>query len=75
MATFSHIPLPASSSTDIRIAWAGDIFQDLISGMYSTEEGWFIYNVIVGWTDLCTENERRQYKQMAKIFTEYLRNQ
>jgi hypothetical protein len=70
----SSIPLPSSTNINIRIAWAGDIFQDLIYGTYNTNEGWYIWNVIIGWTDLCTTEEKRQYLAMAKIFEDYLKN-
>lgn len=75
MSLLDSIVFPPSSNVDVRIAWAGDRFQDLIEGMFTTEQGWLIHTMIVGWTDLCTETERRQYRQMAKIFEEYLRNQ
>jgi len=71
--TFSSIPLPASSDANVRIAWAGETFQDLIEGLYTIEQGWYIWNMIVGWTDLCTSDEERQYLAMARIYNEYLK--
>lgn len=74
MTTFSNIPLPSSPDINVRIAWAGDIFQDLIEGLYTTEQGWYIHTLIAGWTDLCTAEERRQYLGMLRIFDDYLLN-
>lgn len=75
MSLLDSIDFPSSSNVDVRIAWAGDRFQDLLEGMFTVQQGWFIHTAIMGWADLCTSNERRQYFAMAKIFEEYLRNQ
>jgi hypothetical protein len=69
------IHLPLSSDINTRIAWAGDMFHNLIEGQLTANEGWYIWNALVGWTDLCSANERRQYEQMARIYQDYLRNQ
>jgi hypothetical protein len=75
MTLSSTINLPSSPDVNVRIAWAGDAFQDLIEGLYTKEQGWYIWNLIVGWSDLCTSEERRQYLAMSRIYDEYLKNQ
>jgi hypothetical protein len=75
MTISSTIILPSSTNVNVRIAWAGDAFQDLLEGLYTIEQGWYIWNLIVGWSDLCGSEDRRQYSVMARIYDEYLKNQ
>lgn len=75
MSLSSTISLPQSSDVNTRIAWAGDLFQDLIEGSLTIQQGWYIWNAIVGWSDLCTSEEKRQYSAMARIYEQYLSNQ
>jgi hypothetical protein len=74
MSKFSKVGQPDFPDVNVRIAWAGERFADLIEGQYTVEEGWYIWNMIVGWSDLCSEHDRYQYNNMARIFQEYLKS-
>ena len=72
MPRLSDIRLPSSKSLVTRLSWGGDRFNDLCEGALTSEQGWYIWNVIVGWADLATEDERRQYLTLSKCYSDLL---
>jgi hypothetical protein len=53
-----------------RLAWAGDRMWDLSEGIIPPEECGILWALIVGWADLCTADERRQYLDFARLVQE-----
>ena len=70
-----ELPLPCDNTIATRLEWAGERYADLVEGQCSPEIGWFVWNAVMGWTDLCSEDERRQYLAMANQLEEYLHGQ
>jgi hypothetical protein len=68
------IDFPASTDITTRIEWAGERYADLCEGKIAPEMGAFIQTYIVGWGDLCSEDDRRQYYAMARQFSELLQS-
>lgn len=71
MTNLFEMPMPAQNVTD-RIEWAGERLADVAEGLLSGEAGWFVWATIVGWGDLCTADERRQYIDFAGRIAEML---
>jgi hypothetical protein len=67
------LELPKDTKCSTRLEWAGERFGDMAEGKLTPEEGWFIWGAIVGWADLATDNERRQYLAMAGQIEELLK--
>jgi len=68
------LELPADSHPETRIYWAGEAFADLAEGKIDNELGWFIWGMIVGWTDgPCTKGDREAYLRLAHNFETFLR--
>jgi hypothetical protein len=68
MGYLDEVELPANQNPETRLVWARERYSELRRGTTTPDVGWFIWNVVVGWTDLCTEDERRQYIiEAAKI--------
>jgi hypothetical protein len=65
MTTLANLELPTTASATDRIYWAGERIADLADGAIDSATGWLVWNVVVGWTDLCSEDERRQYRALA----------
>ena len=72
MTRYLEIQGPADDSREARIEWAGERYADLCEGLIPPDVGWFIHQWIIGWTDLCSEEDRRQYRGMAKNFSDLL---
>ena len=70
---YFDLEMPADESVETRIEWAGERYADLCEGIIPLDVGRFIWNVVVGWSDLCSEADRRQYNAMAKNFSDFLR--
>jgi hypothetical protein len=68
------IELPENTNPETRIAWAGERFADLVVGNIQPEVGWFVWGVIVGWTDSSPPDETRQYLELSRCFEELLHN-
>jgi hypothetical protein len=64
---------PMDNSLPARIEWAGERIADISEGLLSADEGWFVWNMVVGWSDLATSEERRQYLAVARVVEELLR--
>lgn len=62
----TDLDLPTDNSLATRIAWAGERHWDLVEGLLTSEVGWFVWNVVVGWADLCSTDDRQQYLAMAR---------
>lgn len=69
------LELPADNTVETRIAWAGERLWDYHEGLLPKEVGWFVWNAIVGWADLCTADERRQYLAMARELQQALQGE
>ncbi len=70
-----EMQMPATQSVADRIEWAGERIADVAEGLLSGDAGWFVWATIVGWGDLCTADERRQYIDLSGRIAEMLRNQ
>lgn len=64
---------PGKNPTE-RIEWAGERYADLCEGEIESEAGWFIWGLLVGWCDVATPDEKRQYEQLAKLFETLLKD-
>ena len=68
------IELPGTSF-DERLEWANNKFVDLCEGIIDVSEAQYVWNVIIGWTDIgATEDEKRQYVQIANRISDVVRN-
>lgn len=74
MATFD-VEMPANQKVETRIEWAGERYSDLCEGIMPADVGWFVWQTVVGWADLGTKDEKRQYLEMAKLIETFLRSQ
>ena len=73
MTRYTDLELPADETAATRIEWAGERYADLSEGSISDDVGWFIWQYIVGWTDIgATKDERRSYLAMARNFADLL---
>lgn len=72
MSKYIDLELPQSSKPSERIEWAGDRYADLCEGLIDTDVGWFVWGAIVGWGDVGTADEKRQYAALAASFEAYL---
>lgn len=72
--SYLDLELPSDNTVETRLEWAGERFADLAEGILPDDVGWFIYNVVIGWADLCNDNDRRQYVAMAGQISELLRS-
>lgn len=60
------LPLPASRNYSTRIEWAGDRYADIADGTIADREvAWLVWNIVQGWSDLGTQEERDGYRRMA----------
>ena len=73
LASYLDLEFPSDSSLATRIAWAGERIADLAEGLLSADVGWFVWNIVVGWSDLATTEEKRQYLAIARVVGELLR--
>jgi len=70
---YTRLKLPANTHSTTRIAWAGERYADLCEGLMTPDVGWYVWNIIVGWTDLgATSAEEKAYKALAKQFADLL---
>ena len=74
MTNLFDMPMPAQHAT-ARVEWAGERIADVAEGLLNAEAGWFVWATIVGWSDLCSEDERRQYLNLSGRIAEMVRNQ
>jgi hypothetical protein len=70
---YLDLELPRDDSVTTRIEWAGERIADLSEGLLSMDLGWFVWNIIVGWSDLATTDEKRQYLAVSRLVAELLR--
>ena len=71
-----EIELPGPRATFAeRIEWAGERFADVCEGLLTPTEGQYIWNVIVGWTDIgANDHEKLAYVAIASAIAEVCRN-
>lgn len=68
-----EIELPGTSFNE-RLEWANNKFVDLCEGIIDVTEAQYVWNVIIGWTDIgATEDQKRQYVQIANAISEVVR--
>ena len=72
-SSYLDLEFPTDNSLPTRIEWAGERIADISEGLLSADVGWFVWNLIVGWSDLATTEERRQYLAVARVVEELLR--
>lgn len=72
MAKYLDLELPGTNVNE-RVEWAGERYADLCEGLLERDMGWFIWGVIVGWSDVGTADEKRQYRELGKNFEQLLR--
>jgi hypothetical protein len=72
-SSYLDLEFPTDNSLAARIEWAGERIADISEGLLSADVGWFVWNLIVGWSDLATSEERRQYLAVARVVEELLR--
>jgi hypothetical protein len=65
MPTLDTLQTPATTDCAARIEWAGERIADLCDGTLGASYAAMVWNYVVGWMDLCTEDERRQYGALA----------
>lgn len=71
-----EIENPRSVKFEDRIEWCGERLADLAEGMYPPPVGWFIWQWIVGWTDIgVTPDEAVVYHGFAQRIAELIRAQ
>lgn len=60
------LELPSDPSFATRLAWAGERYSDLAEGTMPAHVGWFVWQMVVGWTDIGhTSDECRQLHALA----------
>lgn len=75
MTRYTDLELPADESAATRIEWAGERYADLAEGVIPDDVGWFIWQYIVGWTDIgANEDEKRAYLAMSANFSDLLQS-
>ena len=57
--------LPSETTLAARVEWAGERVWDLAEGKLSKSEGRFVLQALIGWTDLCSKEEKEAYDRMA----------
>jgi hypothetical protein len=73
LVSYLDLEFPSDNSLATRIAWAGERIADISEGLLSADVGWFVWNIVVGWSDLATTEEKRQYLAIARVVGELLR--
>jgi hypothetical protein len=68
------IELPKTKDVNDRIEWAGERITDVVEGILTGENAWWIWSTIIGWADLANENDRRQYLALANALSDILKN-
>lgn len=61
---------PPPEDVEGRIEWAGERYADLAEGKLAREEAGLLWAIVVGWADLATDDERRQYLTLARQLSE-----
>jgi hypothetical protein len=75
MAKSKRIVLPRNTSPfAVRLKWAGNRYADLCADKMTREEGKYVWNVIVGWTDFANPDETRQLNALAQCFSTLIRS-
>jgi len=72
MATLETLTTPTGTTAAERIEWAGERIADLAEGKLTKSEASIVWNYLVGWSDLCSEDERRQYLALARSVQELM---
>jgi hypothetical protein len=75
MTNLNAMQLPATQSVTDRVEWAGERLADVAEGLLGGDDGWAVWATIVGWADLCSDDARRQYQDLAGRIADMLRNQ
>lgn len=64
--TGAELEYPTSKSPRVRLEWANDRLWDFAEGLLTVEQLALLIQVLLGWTDLATDDERRQYRAIAR---------
>jgi len=65
MSLLDQLNPPRSQDVVARLEWATERMWDLAEGKIDPPVAGLLWALVVGWTDLCDENERRQYLTIA----------
>lgn len=60
------VELVGSSRPGARIVWAGERIADLAEGKFTSEQAWYVWNVIVGWLDV-DDGHANEYRTLARM--------
>lgn len=71
-----EIENPRSEAFQDRVEWCGERYADIAEGLYPPPVGWFIWQWIVGWTDIGPAPEEAEaYHRFAQSIAELVRAQ
>lgn len=70
MPTLSTLPTPSTTGCAARIEWTGERIADLCDGTLDMSYAPMLVAYLLGWMDLCTADERRQYNELARRVSE-----
>lgn len=62
---FSRVTLPADTTLATRLDWSAERLADLAEGLLTAAEGEYVLTAVIGWTDLCSDADRAQYRVAA----------
>jgi hypothetical protein len=65
MNLLDQLDPPRSKDVVARLQWATERMWDLAEGRLEPPVSGLLWALVVGWADLCDENERRQYLTIA----------
>ena len=71
----TDLELPGPRATfEERIEWAGERFADVCEGLLTRQQAEYIWNVIIGWTDIGANDEQKlAYVAIASAIAEVVR--
>jgi hypothetical protein len=72
MNLLDQLDPPRSKDVVARLQWATERMWDLAEGRIDPPVAGLLWALVVGWADLCDENERRQYLTIAGQIEEML---
>jgi hypothetical protein len=61
---------PENGTLDQRLEWAGNEVWNLAEGNIDRQSAGLLWAIVVGWCDLASEDERRQYAAVARSIAE-----
>ncbi len=68
------IAFPADETAATRCAWARERLAEYRAGNLPREVGWFVWALVVGWTDLCAPEQLEEYLSVGCELAEALQS-